>query len=341
VEPPTTHLAAHRLRRAAVERAIPPAPSSLESLRVVADGPTAGVSRKHVLEDPAGRRFFWKVPARGSLAFERTLLANELRAQTGEPVVPLVRHVLDDGGTRVEGMLSPLVPHAGNLDYRSATYSPAEIDAVLGDMPWAFFLGNWDTKPDQYLRVGGAAVNVDWDQTLSDFGTGRRGFDRHTTAHFSPLVPPAQAAVLLDWVHGDVGNGLESMLDSARRIAALSDDDLAHAAAPLITALASGQAAASARLPAAEDVLPELRQRRDRVVHETEQLVALLTRERKRNGGAWRALDVRLFAAGVRDVGLRTAIAVGSSPILDALYAARRRLAAEESAEQLPSRWPH
>lgn len=310
-------------------RAIPPAPTPGESLRIVDDGPSAGVSRKHLLEDRDGRRFFWKVPAPGSLAVERTLLANELRARAGEPVVPVMRHVLDDGGAPVEGLLAPLVPNDGALDYRSAAYAPAEAEAVLADMPWAFFLGNWDTKPDQYLRVGGAAVNVDWDQTLSDFTTGRAGFDRHTTAHFSPLVPPAQATVLLDWVHGRLAIGLASMLDSARRIAALSDADLERAAAPLVAALAAGEPAPAARLPAADDVLPELKRRRDQVVRETERLVEALGRERSQVGGAWRAVDVRLFAAGVRDVGLRTAVAVASSPLLDALYAARRRFAAD------------
>jgi hypothetical protein len=243
-------------------------------------------------------------------------------------VVPIARLSLGDAVGRADGIVAPLIPNTGTLDYRTQAYTPAEADAVLADMPWAFFLGNWDTKPDQYLRVGGAAVNVDWDQTLSDFTTDREGFDRHTTAHFSPLIPPAQAVVLLDWVHGRVGAGLNSMLDSARRIAALSDEDLERAAAPLIAAIERGEASASARLPSSADVLPELKKRRDRTVSETERLVDALVRERSQIGRVWRAVDLRLFAGGLRDIGLRTSVAVGSSPLLDALYAVRRRLTA-------------
>jgi hypothetical protein len=311
-----------------VQRVIPAPPTQADGLRIVDDGPAAGVSRKHVLEDQNGRRFFWKVPAAGSLAFERTVLANELRARAGETVVPVARLALGDAVGRAEGIVAPLVPNTGTLDYRTETYTPVEAEAVLADMPWAFFLGNWDTKPDQYLRVGGAVVNVDWDQTLSDFTTDREGFDRHTTAHFSPFIPPAQAALLLDWVHGRVGAGLDSMLDSARRIAALSDEDLERAAAPLIAAIERGEASASARLPSSADVLPELKKRRDRTVSETERLVDALVRERSRIGRVWRPVDVRLFAGGLRDIGLRTSVAVGASPLLDALYAVRRRLTA-------------
>jgi len=319
-----TAAAADPAAREALRRSLPELPAPGSTLQIVENGPRQGVNRKHVLQDEAGRRYFWKAQDAAGFALQRTLLAQALRGRAGEAVVPVRPHDLTVAGQTTQGLLAPFVASTGSLDYAVRTFTPAERHAVLADLPWAFFLGNWDTKPDQYLRVHGTAVNIDWDQALSDFGRAQPRYDRHTRAHFSPLIPPVQAALLLEWVHGRTDANLDVVRDSAARIARLTDEDLQQAAQPLVDA-AFGDGGAG--LPGLRDpaaVWAALQGRRDRVVDETDRLLEALRVERARHGRPLAALDVRLLAGRAEDASLRAAIAVARSPLVEWLYAARQ-----------------
>lgn len=301
---------------------LPALPADRANLRVVDEGPSAGVSQKRVLEDEHGNKYFWKVPRPGQFSMERTSLANELRQQAGEGVLEMARHRVGDQ----EGMLTPLLSSGTPLDYDVPRLTRAESDAALADMPWAFFLGNWDTKPDQYLRLGGSVLNTDWDQTLSDFAARHVTYDRHTTAHFSPLVPPIQAALLLEHVHGRGDLDLSAITESAQRIASLTDEQLRAAVAPLVAAAYGPDKAGLPGLPTPGALLDALRDRRDRVVDETERLVSGIEEERRRNANPMSLFDLRLLGSKAADARLSASIGVARSPVLDVLYAARRLL---------------
>ena len=308
----------------------------LETLRIIcrdfraAEGPFrvltgasfGGVNQKFVLEDEVGTRFFWKSARPQSFGIERTLLANALRAQAGEAVLPLFTQSIEIQGQILTGLCTPLLDNDGNLDYDVHRFRPQEKNAVLADMPWAYVLGNWDTKPDQYLRLAGTAMNVDWDQCLSDFAAPATSYSRHTHPHFVSVARPVQSALLLGYVRGQVEADLGQMRASAERIAALSDETVRDSLEPLFQNAYRREGNALPGLPNESSVLDAVRSRRDAVPYETERLVADLENERERIAQPMRMVDVRLLPNALADLEMNAAIAAARSPLLNWVYAA-------------------
>ena len=291
-------------------------------LRVLPGATFGGVNQKFILTDAAGRRFFWKAARPRSFGIERSLLANTLRAQAGEAALPLSVQSLELGDRSYQGLCSPYLENDGNLDYDFLRFGASEKNAVLADMPWAYVLGNWDTKPDQYLRLSGTALNIDWDLCLSDFAAPTSTYSRHSHPHFVSVARPVQSALLLGYVRGQVEVDLNQMRASAKRIAGLSDSDLHAALEPFIAHVYRQEDSALPGLPEGNDVLDAIRVRRDGIVEETERLLFDLEAERDRIAQPMSMVDIRLLPNALADVEMSAAIMAARSPLLSWVYAA-------------------
>jgi hypothetical protein len=188
-------------------------PAKAEALR--------GNSVKALAKDPAtGRKFLFKPMEEGSTAFETERFAMTMRRAANEPTVPAVRQQLKTpDGKVLDGYVKPFVENEGLLKADPKAWTRGEQEAVLGDHAWAEFLGNYDTKSDQYVKMPGSALNVDWDHALSDYASPQAltRFKAHNPA------PPAQAVLYQAYVRGEVDLDFGALRDAAARIAKIPD----------------------------------------------------------------------------------------------------------------------
>lgn len=214
------------LRTAATELSTP----TNEELAVVELGPssderpTAGSRPACVLVDVEGRRYFFKAAEREHVAAE--IFACEVRRLGRRPAIPTAARALELPGLgRQEGMLQPLIPHAGRrlpLDPRAWTGLQREI--LLCEHPWEWLLANLDTHVDQYVLYGPAQIplNVDWDHALLDLEI--LELDRFTKRHVA--VAPIRNALYDAYVNGNVALNLTGLRREVRRVARLDDRKL-------------------------------------------------------------------------------------------------------------------
>jgi hypothetical protein len=188
------------------------------------DRPAAGSRPACVLVDREGRRYFFKAAERAHVAAE--IFAFEVRRLGRRPAIPTAARTLELPGIgRQEGMLQPMIPHAGQrlpLDPRAWTALQREI--MLREHPWEWLLANLDTHVDQYVLYGPEQIplNVDWDHALEDLEV--VDLDRFTKRHIA--VAPIRNALYDAYVSGDVELNLTGLRREARRVARLDDGEL-------------------------------------------------------------------------------------------------------------------
>ncbi len=184
-------------------------------------GPLRGNSVKIMAKDPAtGRKLLFKPLEAESTVYEIERFAMGMRRAGGEPTVPAVRQKLrtPDGKT-LEGYVKPFVDNDGLLQANPKAWTRGEHEAVLADHAWAEFLGNYDTKSDQYVKVPGSALNVDWDHALSDYANPQAltRFKAHNPA------PPAQSMLYQAYVRGEVDLDFSALRETIARIGRIPD----------------------------------------------------------------------------------------------------------------------
>jgi hypothetical protein len=186
--------------------------------------PSAGSRPACVLVDAQGHRYFFKAAERGHVAAE--IFACEVRRLGRRPAIATAARSLELPGLgRQDGMLQPMVPHAGRrlpLDPRAWTGLQREI--MLREHPWEWLLANLDTHVDQYVLYGPAQIplNVDWDHALEDLEL--LELDRFTKRHIA--VAPIRNALYDAYVSGDVALNLTGLRREVRRVARLDDGKL-------------------------------------------------------------------------------------------------------------------
>jgi hypothetical protein len=198
--------------------------SVVELSRSPQERPAAGSRPAWVLVDAEGRRYFFKAAERGHVAAE--IFACEVRRMGRRPAIPTAARTLDLPGLgRHEGMLQPMVPHAGRrlpLDPRE--WSGLQREIMLREHPWEWLLANLDTHVDQYVLYGPAQIplNVDWDHALLDLEL--LELDRFTKRHIA--VAPIRNALYDAYVSGEVALNLSGLRREVRRVARLDDERL-------------------------------------------------------------------------------------------------------------------
>jgi hypothetical protein len=133
--------------------------------------PVGGVHPKsfHIAPDGSVWMFKPDESAGGALAHAEAA-ASEVLAMGGIPSVPVYARAI---GGRV-GSIQPLVRGVRRLASNPASWSQADVDAIVGFHVAAWAVGDHDGKPDNLLRTaGGRLVPVDQGQAFKYFGRDR------------------------------------------------------------------------------------------------------------------------------------------------------------------------
>lgn len=273
-----------------------------------------GMNPKLKVRDENGRVYIFKteVATRGGMDGFSGRLANTLRSMAGEPVVSVLpKQVRLEDGTVLKGHVKPMAKIDGVLGNRPAEWSAKERAAILADGPWIELLGNYDAKPDQYVKVGGTIVNTDWD--VSDFGSGDLGPISRAKAH-NPM-PPAQTLLFREYVHGRIDLDFAPTFDTLSRIEKIPDAEFrTHVRGYAEQAFARGQTGGFANVGAMVDAYAA---RKDSLRPRFEALVADLTAERAARSGdegamGFHKLLMRNFGDFLRDA----VVAAADQPVV-------------------------
>ena len=131
---------------------------------------SAGTRPSAIFRDPAGRLFMFKAAEPALIAGEE--LAFEIRSMADRPHVPVTRRSLEIPEIgRVEGMIQPIVEHAGSqLPHDPRLWTLLQREVLLREHPWEWFLANLDTHVEQYVLMGPQLhpLNIDWDHAMWD-----------------------------------------------------------------------------------------------------------------------------------------------------------------------------
>ncbi len=183
--------------------------------------PAAGSRPACILKASDGSRYFFKSAPPEHVAAE--VLAYRVRTLGRRPILATAARSLElPPAGMVQGMLQPLVTHAGErLSTRPGDWSPAQREVMLREHPWEWLLGNLDTHIDQYVLYGDAKLplNIDWDHALVDLDI--EALDRFTKR--SPAVAPIRNALYDAFVSGTIELDFVGMRREVRRIARLDD----------------------------------------------------------------------------------------------------------------------
>lgn len=213
---------------------------ALELTPVKAEEMLRGNSVKMVVQDSAGRKYLFKPLGAEASVLETETAAMNLRRAAGEPTVAAVpQKVKLADGTVLEGYVKPFVKNQGNLVGDPTQWTSAQRHQVLADHGWAEFLGNYDTKSDQSVRIGETSLNVDWDHALSDYATNAplSRFKSHNPA------PPAQNLLYREFVKGKLDLDFRPLFETIDRIQGLPDAEIRAQLKPFVDkAFAGGQA---------------------------------------------------------------------------------------------------
>jgi hypothetical protein len=129
----------------------------------------------HVAPDGSVWMFKPDESAGGALSYAEAA-ASEILAMSGIPSMPVYARVIDG---RV-GSIQPLLSGARHLSSSPASWSQADVDAIVGYHVAAWAVGDHDGKPDNLLRTpGGGLVPVDQGQAFKFFGQDRLATGYH------------------------------------------------------------------------------------------------------------------------------------------------------------------
>ncbi len=194
-----------------------------------------GCSEKLVVEDDEGARYVFKVPPKRRFPLEAELFATRVRRATGLVSVSNVQHQVVLGDEVLHGYVKPYVANGGLLGMDPLRWTELQRTAVLVDHAFAEMTGNYDTKPDQYVKVGDAATNVDWDHSFYDHRQRPRAHEEPLSRHKKQKPsPPAQQLLWWAFVRGHIDVDFDPLLETAARIAALPPDVVQDAMAPFL-----------------------------------------------------------------------------------------------------------
>ena len=191
-----------------------------------AERPTAGSRPACIVKASDGSRYFFKSAPSEHVAAE--VLAYRMRTLGKRPILATAARSLtlpSLGPVKIDGMLQPLLSHAGErLSTRPTDWSPEQCEVMLREHPWEWLLGNLDTHIDQYVLYGDERLpfNIDWDHALLDLDV--ETLDRFTKR--SPAVAPIRNALYDAFTAGIVGLDFSGMRREVRRIARLDDAQL-------------------------------------------------------------------------------------------------------------------
>lgn len=189
--------------------------------------PLAGSRPACIVRAPDGARFFFKSAPPELVAAE--VFAYRVRTLGKRPVVgTAARRFSVPGVGEVDGMLQPLIEHAGaRLPTRPIEWTAEQREVMLREHPWEWLLANLDTHIDQYVLFGAAALplNIDWDHALVDVEV--EVLDRFTKR--SPAVAPIRNALYDAFVAGELDLDLSGVRREVRRIARLDEGPLSLA----------------------------------------------------------------------------------------------------------------
>jgi hypothetical protein len=154
-----------------------------------------------------------------------------------------VPHAVTVGGEELRGYVKPYVENDGLLGMDPLRWTELQRTAVLVDHAFAEMTGNYDTKPDQYVVVGDAATNIDWDHALVDHRQRPRAHEQPLSRHKKQKPsPPAQQLLWWTWVRGELELDVDPLHETAARIAALDEDVVEHALEPFLARAFAGGA---------------------------------------------------------------------------------------------------
>jgi hypothetical protein len=148
----------------------------------------SGVNPKIITQDELGNRYLLKPKlkadpkgdgngGRGRLTPVRSeveKMSANLRQAAGEPSVMVSDMTLNHSDKSTQFYGKPMLKNEGMLPDNTAQWTASQRNTVMADDVWSRFLGNYDTKVDQYIRISDPslpeanALNVDWDLALSD-----------------------------------------------------------------------------------------------------------------------------------------------------------------------------
>nr|ASV46919.1 DNA polymerase [uncultured bacterium] len=201
------------------------------SLRPVTGQSLTGSSPKMIGIDRSGQRFLFKPVRANSFAYEREVAARSIRELAKQPTVAVLKAKMTlDDGTVVHGYAKPMVGTRGDLENDPRDWNAAQIHCVLQDAAFAELLGNYDTRPGQYItpvdaKTGAVlALNVDWDRTFSEYAKNSElsRFKRHFVA------PPAASLLYAQYVRGAPVD-FSALWDAIDRIDRVKESDYAKA----------------------------------------------------------------------------------------------------------------
>jgi hypothetical protein len=187
--------------------------------------PDRGASPKCFLHDASGGRYLFKPTLNDEdLTACASQLAMALRQAADEPHVNVARRVVPgDDGAPMEGLVSPWIQTRGVLPCEASAWSPGQQAQILADAPWFELLGNYDTRPDQYVVLpDGNISNIDWDHTGRDHLHDRR-LDRFKADN---PTPPAQNLLYQAYVRGQIDLDFTPMFEAIERIEAIPEQEL-------------------------------------------------------------------------------------------------------------------
>lgn len=194
----------------------------------------SGVSEKFIVEhSESGARYVFKTQHSLAGSGEAELFATALRQGAGWPSVDVAAKRVQVDGSSLTGYIKPFIDNEGELSTNPSEWTKQQRVVVLADAVWAEFLGNYDTKPQQYLKLGRSALNIDWDHALMDHA-------RNPNAHEQPLsrfkrsnfAPPSQSLLYRAFVRGEIDLDFTIFSGALAQISSLSRQDIADAIVP-------------------------------------------------------------------------------------------------------------